>query len=277
VAYQTVLVHADTSVHAPARIRLAAALAHAHGAHLLGVAATGVSRFLYPDAAAPLARTVAAPYAADLGEHARAALEQFSAIAREQAPVSHEARLLADDPEGALVSMSRFADVVVLSQTDPGHQSAGAVRELPEYVTLNVARPVLLVPYAGLPRRLDGRVLAAWDGSAEASRAIQQALPLMRQAASVLVAQFAGPGENALAGHTADLLAWLGRHQVSATIHELHADIGDGAALLSFASEWQADCIVMGAYGHSRLHELLLGGVTRTMLDQMTVPVMMAH
>ncbi|MGZ5198566.1 MAG: universal stress protein [Telluria sp.] len=277
MAYKTVLVHADLSVHAPARIKLAAALANAHGAHLVGVAATGVSRFMYPDTAAPLARTVAAPYAADLGAHAQQALDQFSAIVREQAVVSHEARLVADDPEGALISMSRFADLVVLSQADPAHQVAGAVRELPEYVTLNVARPVLLVPYAGMPRRLDGNALVAWDGSVEASRALHHALPLLRQAGAVLIAQFAGEGENALAGHAADLLAWFGRHGIPAAIHELHTDIGDGDALLSFAADRQSDLIVMGAYGHSRLRELLLGGVTRTMLDQMTVPVLMAH
>jgi nucleotide-binding universal stress UspA family protein len=277
VAYKTVLVHADLSHRAPARITLAASLANAHGAHLIGVAATGVSRFMYPDAAAPLARTVAAPYAADIGAHARQALDQFSAIAREQSVGSHEARLLADDPEGALISMSHYADVVVLSQSDPAHQVAGAVRELPEYVTLNVARPVLLVPYAGMPRPLDGKVMVAWDGSVEASRALQQALPLLCQAGSVLIVQFPSEDANALAGHAPDLLAWLRRNGVSATIHELGADIGNGDALLSFAADRQSDLIVMGAYGHSRLRELLLGGVTRTMLDQMTVPVLMAH
>jgi nucleotide-binding universal stress UspA family protein len=232
---------------------------------------------MYPDPAAPLARTVAAPYAAELGAHARQALDQFSAIMRETGVSSHEARLLGDDPEGALTSMARFADLVVLSQSDPQHQVAGAVRELPEYVTLNVARPVLLVPYAGMPRQIDRNVLVAWDGSIEASRGLHDALPMLCKASNVLVAQFAGEGENLLAGHTADLLGWLGRNGVRATIHELHTDIGNGEALLSFASDRQADLIVMGAYGHSRLRELLLGGVTRTILDQMTVPVLMAH
>jgi nucleotide-binding universal stress UspA family protein len=277
VAYKTIVVHADLSIHAPARIALAARLAAAQGAHLIGVAATGVSRFLYPAPSAPLAQTIAAPHGADLASHARQALDQFSAIAHDEGAASYEPRLVSDDPEGALISMSRFADLVVLSQSDPAHQVAGAVRELPEYVTLNVARPVLLVPYAGMPHRLDGNVLAAWDGSLEASRALHDALPVLRHAGSVLIAQFASSEENALAGHAGDLLAWLGRNGVSATIHELHADIGNGAVLVSFAADRQSDVIVMGAYGHSRLRELLLGGVTRTMLDQMTVPVLMAH
>jgi nucleotide-binding universal stress UspA family protein len=277
MAFKTIAVHADLSKHAAARIGVAADLANAHRAHLIGVAATGVSRFMYPEAGAPLARTVAAPFSADLREHAGQALASFSAIAADKAVASHETRLVADDPEGALIAMSRFADLIVLSQSDPQHQVAGAVRELPEYVTLNIARPVLLVPFAGMPRRLDGTVMVAWDGSVEASRALHHSLPLLGLASAVLVAQFASEGEDVLAGHANDLLAWLGRHGVHATIHELRAGIGDGDSLLSFAADREADLIVMGAYGHSRLRELLLGGVTRTMLDQMTVPVLMAH
>ena len=277
MAYTTVLVHADLSVHAPARLRAAAALANAHGAHLIGVAATGVSRFMYPDATAPLARTVAAPHAAELASQAEQALNQFHAVAREHAVKSCEARLLADDPEGALILMSSFADIIVLSQTDPNHQVLGAVRELPEYVTLNVARPVLLVPYAGMAREIEGSALVAWDGSVEASRALHHAVPMLRRAARVLVAIFATEDERGLAGHAGDLLAWLGRHGVNGALHELHGDISDGEALLSYAADRSADLIVMGAYGHTRLRELLLGGVTRTMLDKMTVPVLMAH
>jgi nucleotide-binding universal stress UspA family protein len=278
MSYKTILVHADMSIHAPARIRFAASLAMLEGGHLIGLATTGVSRFMYPDAAAPLARTVASPYAASLQTHARQALDQFAALAREAAVPSFEPRLVADDPEGGLVLMSRYADIVVLSQTDPAHQVAGVVRELPEFVMLNIARPVLLVPYAGGPYSLTGDALVAWDGSVEATRAINHALPLLRRASGVAVAQFerAGPGE--LAAQALDLARWLGRHGVTATtVHEQPVDIGDGGALLSMVADLQAGLLVMGGYGHTRLRELLLGGVTRTILDAMTVPVLMAH
>jgi nucleotide-binding universal stress UspA family protein len=278
MAYKTILVHADMSIHAPDRIRFAASLARLEGGHLIGLVTTGVSRFMYPDTAAPLAGTVASPYAASLQSHARQALDQFAALAREAAVPSFEPRLVADDPEGGLVLMSRYADIVVLSQTDPAHQAAGVVRELPEFVMLNIARPVLLVPYAGGPYELSGDALVAWDGSIEAARAIGHALPLLRRASGVAIAQFESGGAGELAAQALDLARWLGRHGINATtVHEQHVDIGEGGALLSMVADLQAGLLVMGGYGHTRLRELLLGGVTRTMLDSMTVPVLMAH
>jgi nucleotide-binding universal stress UspA family protein len=277
MAYKTILVHADVSNHAPTRIRFAAALAKAEGAHLVGLATTGVSRFMNPDAAAPLARTVAATYAASLHEHANKSLDQFTAIATAGGVTSHEARLVADDPEGALVLMSRYADLVVLSQGDPAHQVAGAVRELPDYVVLNIARPVLLLPYGGSFGVPGGHALVAWDGSLEAARALDHGLPLLRRASAVTVAQFGSGEPYSPAAQASDLAAWLARHGVQATVQDQHVGIDDGNALLALATDRQSSLVVMGAYGHTRLHELLLGGVTKTMLGSMTTPVLMAH
>lgn len=277
MSYKTILVHADTSMHAPGRVRMAAQVARSEGAHLIGVAVTGISRFMFPETSAPLAPPVVAHYAVTMQEHARQALDQFLHIARAEGVASHEARLVDDDPEGALVLMSRYADLLVLSQTDPAHQVAGAVRQLPEYVMLNIARPVLLVPYAGRVDRLCGSAMVAWDGSVEAVRALGGSLPLLRCASAVTVAQFQRGESIEPATQAADLAAWLARHGIRATVAEQHVDIDDGNALLSMAADTQADLVVMGGYGHSRLRELLLGGVTRTMLESMTVPVLMAH
>jgi nucleotide-binding universal stress UspA family protein len=277
MSYKTILVHADLSVHAPARIRLAAAIANAEGGHLVGAAMTGISRFVYTDSGIDLERSVVAGYIDTLHEHARQALEQFEAVAREAGVRSFEPRLVGDDPEGGLVLLSRFADLVVLSQTDPGHQVPGVVRDLPEYVMLNVARPVLVVPYAGNHQRLDGKALVAWDAGLEASRALANALPLLKRASSVTVAQFnAGDGAD-LAAQSADVAAWLGRHGIEPQVVEQRTAIDEGNALLSLAADRQADLIVMGGYGHTRFRELLLGGVTKTVLESMTAPVLMSH
>jgi nucleotide-binding universal stress UspA family protein len=277
MAYKTVLVHADMSGHAPARIRLAAALANMDGGHLLGVASTGMSRFMYPQTVSPLTRTIAVDYAAAVHEQAAQALEQFSDIARAEGVASHEARLVADDPEGALVLMSRFADVLVLSQTDPAQRDAAAVRELAEYVMFNIARPVLMLPHAAHAAMLGGPAVVAWDGGVEAARALAHALPLLRRAASVTVAQFETGEPDELALHASDLKGWLARHGIQAAVAGQHVGIDNGEALLSLASDLGANLLVMGGYGHTRFHELLLGGVTRTVLQSMTVPVLMAH
>jgi nucleotide-binding universal stress UspA family protein len=277
MAYKTVLVHADLSVHAPARIRLAAAVANAHDAHLVGAAMTGISRFVYSDTSAELERSVVAGYVDTLHEHAREALDRFEAAARGAGVRSFEARLVGDDPEGGLVLLSRFADLVVLSQSDPANPVAGVVRDLPEYVMLNVARPVLLVPFAGEFGGLDGKALVAWDAGLEASRALALALPLLRHAAGVTIAQYNAASTAELAAQSADLTAWLGRHGIKARVLEQRIAIDAGDALLSLAADQQAGLVVMGGYGHTRFRELLLGGATRTVLESMTVPVLMAH
>lgn len=275
--YKTILVHADLSLHAPSRIRLAARLAQAEGAHLIGAAMTGISRFVYAPGAGDLARTVIAGYADTLCQQAGQALAQFESVARAAGAPSCEPRLIADDPEGGLVALSRFCDLLVLSQTDPASAVAGAVRDLPEYVMLNVPRPVLLVPYAGEYAGIDGRLLIAWNGSMEAARAVSHALPLLRRAARVVVAHFSPDQAGELAPQLPELLAWLGRHGVVAELHEQRTGNDTGEALLSLAADQQSDLIVMGGYGHTRFRELMLGGMTRTMLEKMTRPLLMSH
>jgi nucleotide-binding universal stress UspA family protein len=274
MSYKTILVHVDLSVHAPARIRFAAALANAHHAHLVGVATTGVSRFMSIDTLEP---AVIAGCLDRMQEQARQGLLQYDALARECCANSWEGRLVADDPENALVLMSRFADLVVLSQTDPDNTPAGAVRDLPEYVILNAARPVLLLPNAGSFAQFDGKALVAWNGSLEASRALSQALPLLRGASEVLVAQFNASADPGLREQESDLGAWLARHGVPARVETHHTSSDVGNALLSLAADREDGLLVLGAYGHTRFRELVLGGVTRTMLQSMTVPVLMAH
>jgi nucleotide-binding universal stress UspA family protein len=280
MSYKTILVHADLSVHAPDRIRFAAALANAEGAHLVGAAMTGITRFLETDSGLDLEHSVVTGYLDRLRAQARLALEQFDALAREAGARSFEPRLIEDDPEGALVLQSRFADLVVLSQTDPASPAPGAARDLPEYVVLHAPRPVLLVPYAGQPCRVDGKVLAAWDGGLAAARALASAIPLLRHARDILVAQFnSGKTDEPddVQGESADLFDWLGRHGIRSRVDTQHNMIGNGGALLSLAAEQQADLLVMGAYGHTRFRELLLGGVTRTVLQETTLPVLLQH
>lgn len=278
MSYKTILVHADLSIHAPRRIRVAAALARAEGAHLVGAAMTDiarVTRLIVADAAADVNRTVPIGLTDILKENARQALDRFTLLAQEAGVASLEPRMLDDSPGDGLVQQSRFADLVVVSQTDPAHRVGGVAPDLPEYVLLHSPRPVLLVPFAGqYADNLDGNAVAAWDGSLEASRALAHGLPLLKRAREVTVAQF---DSIELVAQAPPLAQWLARHGVQAKVHAHEGDIHEGDALLSLAARLQADLIVMGAYGHARMRELLLGGVTRTVLKSATVPVLMSH
>jgi nucleotide-binding universal stress UspA family protein len=122
--------------------------------------------------------------------------------------------------------------------------------------------------------------MVAWDGSLSASRAVTLALPLLLRAdtVDVVVMQTADKKDDVHGEEAgADLALFLARHQIKVNVVERHIKGNRGEALLSIAADLAADLIVMGGYGHTRFRELVLGGVTRTLLNSMTVPVLMAH
>ena len=122
--------------------------------------------------------------------------------------------------------------------------------------------------------------MIAWDAGREAARAVSDALPLLKRAKAVEVAVFNAERRRREHGEQpgADVSLFLSRHGVKVTVaQQSGADFEVGAQVLSRAADTSADLIVMGAYGHSRVRELVLGGVTRTILESMTVPVLMSH
>jgi nucleotide-binding universal stress UspA family protein len=247
----------------------------AHEAHLIGAAFSGISR--YADAiAAELAAAAMAERAA-LRHQNDTALAQFDAIAEAEGVLSHERRQVDDDPAGGLSLQARYADLVVVSQTDLDEPaSTRLIGALPEQVVLDGGRAVLVIPYSGSFSHIGKRVLVAWDGSIEATRAVFNALPLLRTAAAVALVEFK-PEQAAGRQPGADLAQYLARHGVACEVHVEPLPIRAGEALLSLAADLGSDLIVMGAYGHSRFREIVLGGVSETIFASMTVPVLMAH
>jgi nucleotide-binding universal stress UspA family protein len=277
--YRTILVHADPSVHAPARIRLAALLAERFGAHLVGAAATGISRFVCPEGYSGGLGSMMAGYLDPVWAHAGRMLDQFETFARAAGASSLGRKLISDQAGDGLARQAAFADLLVLSQDDPAESTTDVVTSLPEYVILNCARPVLVVPHGHVFGAVGRGVLVGWNGSREASAAIEGAIPLMRGAESVSLAIFEPPVPAGTSGIDAQagLAAWLGRHGIRAAVLVRPAAADVGAQLLALAGELRADLLVMGCYGHARLRELLLGGASRSVLRSMTVPVLMAH
>lgn len=273
--YKTILVHVDETPQAAITIALAARLALASDAHLLGVATSGVSRFFYSEAGADLARTVLAPYMDERLRTAEFLLERFEALAAQNGVRSFERRLIDDETGAALALATRYADLVVMGQPDPAQPLPPGGADLPAYTLFGGAHPLLVVPYIQADGGAGRRILVAWNGSTQAARAVHAALPLLRAAEAVVVALVGTPAEPAQADD--DLLAWLARHGVDAelVVDTCTEDVGD--CLLSLAADRASDLLVMGGYGHARLRELLLGGATRTVLQTMTIPVLMAR
>ena len=276
MSYKTILVHVDHSPHCEARVRAAAAIALEQQAHLVGAAMSGMARVVLEDSGADLGMALIAAQMTALRARAQAALASFEAIAAGMGVMSVERRMVDDEPEGGLAMQARYADLVVVSQPDPEDVCSRLAPGLPAYVMLTGARPVLVVPHSGSFARIGSQVLLAWDASLEAARAVAASLPLLRRAALVSVAVFnPGPAHGARPG--ADLALYLARHGVQVDVGAHATDIGVGEALLTLAADQQSDLIVMGGYGHTRLRELILGGVTKTVLRSMTIPVLMTH
>ena len=276
--YRSMLVHADLSRHAPERFRFAVQLARAHDAHLIAVAATGVSRAVFPHGYHAAPDSLEASCFGPLRDNAAQALERFDIVARE-AGVSHESRLVWDLAGDALARIARCADLVVVSQDDPDEALGATLERLPEYVALTSACALLVLPRVRAPQP-DQHVLVAWNGSKESSSALRGAMALLQRAARVSVVAWRAPGarDDILdAVCQTDLAAYLARHDVCAEIRAVDADIEYGHALLAMAAEHACDLIVCGCYGHSGFRELFLGGVTRTLLQEATVPVLMAR
>lgn len=275
MSYKTVLVHVDHSIHAAQRIRIAAEIAAADDAHLVG-STTGRAQpqGMPPSLMSLLHRTT--PPARN--EQPNAALVNFDAIASGSGVNSYERRVGGDEPDGGIAAQAGYCDLVVISQPDPADPRDLAA-DLPQIVMLNCARPVLIIPYAGHFEQIGKHVLVAWDGSLAASRAISSALPLLQRAGKVTVALFNRKSRSAAAGgHPgSDIALYLARHGVKVEVSPQHTDFDIGNALLSMAADIDSDMIVMGGYGHTRLREFMAGGVTDTVLKTMTVPVFMVH
>jgi nucleotide-binding universal stress UspA family protein len=282
MSYKTILVHADQSTHAPARMTLAAQVAYACNAHLSALACTGLSR--YAEMGDPLHRWPPVPEKLDMWRaRARASLAALQTIAAQAGLEPPSLRLLDDDPEDGLIQRAPFCDLLVLSQTDPHETSPGVIRDLPKNVLLHCGRPLLLVPcrFAGAAGAASPfhHPLLAWDGSGEAARAIANSLPLLKLAGVVTLLVLNAEQRPTSHGLEpgADMALFLARHGVQVDVMREFTTVDIGEALLCVAAELRCDLLVMGGYGHSRAREALLGGATRTVLEQMTLPVLLAH
>ncbi|HZT89978.1 MAG TPA: universal stress protein [Stellaceae bacterium] len=184
------------------------------------------------------------------------------------------------DMTNGIADVARVYDLLILGQATPQAESDRLAALRPEDIVLDCGRPVLLVPFAGEFDEVGRRVLIAWNGSREATRALHDALPLLAGAEAVTVIEVdrvaSDAGEAALgAGEVAEFLNRRGlpaRSEAAAS-----GDVSVPDLLLSRAADLGADLVVMGSYGRSRLSEAVLGGVSRSIFQTMTVPVLMSH
>ena len=276
MSYKTILVHINPGKRCSVRVDVAIRLAQQHDAHL--VALHAIAPFEPPGyvvaergpAIIEAQKAVAAKeLARSEGEfNQRVSAAGFSNV---------EFRSAVDDLVDAMTLHARYADLVVIGQTDASENSH-VPADFPARLVLAAGRPVLILPSAGSFPSVGKRILVAWNPSREATRAVTDAIPLLQLADKVhVMAVNPRRGEHGRVPG-ADIGLYLARHGVRVEVKtDNGAEIDVGNELLSRAADLDADLIVMGGYGHTRLREWVLGGATRTILKSMTAPVLMSH
>ncbi len=278
MAAPDILVVVETAAAVPRLVAAAAALAGSNGVRLTGLFASGYPiESAYGDLAGWTQLVDAY-----LGAQRAAASAAEAAFRQElaQRKLSGDWIFRDSEPTDNAIALAALYDVVVLGQPDPAAAPAGALGLRPETVVLGAGRPVLVVPHAGDFAVIGQHVLVAWHPGREAARALHDAMFVLERARSVTVIEIAPPAPpiGMVQIGAAEIAAALQRRGIAATVEsETAGNIAVADLLLSRAAGLSADLMVMGAWGHSRLREYVLGGVSRSIFREMTLPVLMAH
>ena len=274
MSIKDILVHIDHHESCKVRTRVALDLALEHGAYLTGL-------YVIPNVVVPayaevhIPRDILEAQIEEANKYAEKAQAQFLAAA-EQFGVQAQYKCCQGYADQEINRLAHYADLVIVRQSGE-RPWLSEYTDLPDQIVLSTARPVLFIPYVSTAVRIGKRVLVAWNDRREAARAVHDALPILMRADYVsVVAVNSSAGAADL--DTVEICQYLARHGVNAQGQSVTAkDIHVGDCLMSWAADHDLDLIVMGAYGHSRFREFVLGGVSEHMLHYMTVPVLMSR
>ncbi len=276
---RTILAALNTVDRAEEIIRISAKLAASHEAHLIGLFVIPGVRYYATPAATHAAIDINAEQRAYYESHLDEVKQTFEDTVRKENVRGEWRALQAETPlmSGVTVAHGMQADLIVAGQT-PSDGFDSFEPEFVEHVIMDAGRPVLVVPHEGTFANVGTNVLVAWNSSAEAARAVSDAIPLLKKAEQATVVWINAEEHQGGNLPGTELAQMLARHEVNVTSEALYTGKWDiGEVLLTKTGDLGADLLVCGAYGHSRLREYLFGGVTRHLLDHMTVPVLMAH
>ncbi|MEO8655567.1 MAG: universal stress protein [Ramlibacter sp.] len=274
------LVHLDSSGRSSARLEFARALAQQHGASLAAQYAATPS-------------IVALPYGFEGGAGLAVQMRELDDERRIRARAAFDESMKrpgttatwSDSIEFGIIDgfarQALYADLMVLGQFDYAQKEMAEVPvDFVESVMVASGKAAIVVPWAGAVRDPGGTVVIAWKETAQSARAVAAAMPLLQRAGKVHVVTWAEEQTHADTGRSAALSldSYLRAHKVEAVWHHQGDEPSHlGELLLSTVFDLDAGLLVMGCYGHSRAREWVLGGVSRTILESMTLPVLMAH
>jgi nucleotide-binding universal stress UspA family protein len=278
MSFKDILVHVDSTTASRTRLRLALILAHRFDARL-----SGLHVIPEPDVPPYFKPSVVERITSIYARNAKVAADQAAALFQAETRDAAAAiawECVAGDMEELIAERARFSDLLVLGQFDTENPPTISAFLLPAKVVFGSAAPILVVPNAGQFSDVGRHALIAWDGSREAARAIRDAMPLLQAADQVSVLAVDPLREDHMheGPHTPAVVAYLAHHGVRAEETEISSDRkGVTRDILEHAISLGADLQVMGAYGHSRVWEFIVGGTTQDLLERTTIPVLMSR
>ena len=276
MTYKNILVHVDDAGLNGAHIETALQLAKQHDAHITGI---------YVLSQPYVPAYVQAQISADVielqirlaKEAATSAMAEFEKQAVAEG-LTVDGIIVEGQDEDVLTDHARCADILVVGQANPDQAQFNGDKGLPDRLIMAIGRPVLMVPYVGDYPVIGKNVFVAWDGSRQATRALNDALPILKMAEKVCVLSINPQSKGLGDAPGAAISLHLARYGINVEAdHVVSDDVSSADMLLSRAADGGADMIVMGAYGHARWREIVLGGFTQHMLAHMTVPVLMSN
>ena len=277
MSYKTILMHLNHTERAPQILAAGVQLAREFQAHLIGLYVFPAFR-VRPPVPVPLAKEVVGRIMSQIREDETKLKEQFIAATAQQPFVAEWRSVVTEkrDPTEVVLDHGRAADLIIAGQSDPDWYFTQML-DFPERLAMESGRPVLLIP-KGLMQGLPNSITVAWKPCREAARAVADAMPLMKKAKLVQVLTV-DEGDSSREGALPDneLANALARHDLNVNVTNLpKSNISAGEEIRRRATE-QSTMLVMGAYGHSRLREFVMGGVTRHVFSSMTIPVLVSH
>jgi len=269
---RTILLHVHPDGQQDARVQCALDLARIFGAHITCLQVLSFQQFVGAD---PLGGVyVFGEVLAALREQQNAEMERISARLRTDG-ASFDWLQADGDIARTLVIQSSLADLTILSQTDPARGDHIGSPSYIGHVSTKALGPIIALPSTGKRFSPTGTALVAWNGSVECAHALRLSLPFLKSAAAVRVVEV---GDVATLATDCAALGYLGRHDVKADFITQKPEGGStGNAILAAADRLGADFIVMGAFGHARLMETILGGVTYDLTAGCPYPLLLAH
>lgn len=271
-------VHLDRDEGCERRLQAAVQMASDHKAELIGIYATHFPLAFYDEIGTPsevysLLRARSSDEEAKIRKLFQDVTSSAGITARWKAPEGEAEQMLA--------LHARYCDLIVMGQVNPDQSDFQPSAHLAEAVMMAAGRPVLMIPYSGRPSPIGRRVLFCWDYRREAARAFFDAQPILQECMELVVLTVDGRSDSLLdtAIDPQDFSSYckLRHYPLTQEVTRVSQGVGIGSAILNTATDFSSDLVVMGAYGHSRLKEWIMGGASRTLLETMTVPVLFSH